>query len=92
MFADGVADCQRTFGKLPLDLPAGLECQQRMGESVISDRVARLYYFADDIRTLADVTPNQKECRVNIVVRQYVQQAKRVGIVRPIVVGERQLL
>ena len=63
-----------------------------MSEGVIAHDVSRFDDFAGNIGPLLHVASDQKKSRANVVLRQDFQQAQRVRIVGPVVIGERELL
>ena len=56
-----------------------------------ADHVARLNDLANDFGPLPHVAADQKKSRVNSVLREHLQQAQRVRVVRAVVIGEREL-
>ena len=90
--ADGVGQSAITIFELRLEFLRTLESQQRMSEGVVSDDVSGFHQFANDVWTLLHVAPDQKKCGVNIVPRQYFQQAQSMRIVGTVIVSKRQLL
>ena len=68
------------------------EDQQRMCEGVIANHVpgrATSRTISGRCRTYR---PIMKKCSAHIVLRQHFQQLQRVRIIRPVIVGERNLL
>ena len=65
--------------------------QQGMAECVIADRVSALGDFSNDVRPLAHISPNQEKRCPYLVPGKHIQQLQRVGIVRPVIEGERNL-
>src|SRR5258708_30637446 len=63
-----------------------------MGEGVVSDNMSSLHQFANDVRPLLHVAPDQKKRGVKIVAGQHVQQALGMGVVGSVIVRKRQLL
>src|ERR1035441_11077884 len=63
-----------------------------MRESVGAYNMASLDDLTRDLGTLAHVTSDQKKSCAHVVFRQYLEQAQRVRIVGPVVIGERELL
>ena len=63
-----------------------------MGRRVIADYVTSLCNGAHDIGPLPHVTANHEKCCAYLMSRQHFQELQRVGIIRPVVVGESNLL
>ena len=61
-----------------------------MREGVVADDVACIYDLAGDVRALLNVASDQKKSCVHLVLRENLQKAQGVGIVRAVVVGERE--
>src|SRR5208283_578948 len=91
MFSDSVFKCSATAGQFSPDCSLALEGQQGMGEGVISNNVAGLHNFADDFGLLLNVASDEKESCVHVLPGEDFEQAQRVWIVGPVVVGEREL-
>ena len=62
--------------------------QQRMRHSVVADQMPSRSHRASNLRALLDKSSNHKKCRADSVLRQHLQQAISVGIIRSVV--ERQ--
>src|SRR5271166_4367000 len=80
------------IGQLGAGLRFRLENEQWMRYRVIADDVSRRRDGARDVGPLANITSDHEERRRHVVLRQHVEQVKRVRIVRPIIIGERNLL
>ena len=57
---------------------------------MVPNCVPRLRNFTRNIRPLLHISPNQKESRFHIFLRQGVQQSQRMRFIRPVVVSQRQ--
>src|ERR1035441_5704396 len=79
-------------GQLRARLRRRLEDEQRMCERVIADDVSRLDHRGRNIRTLPHVAADHEERCPHTVLDQDIKQPQRVRIVRPVIVGERDLL
>ena len=91
MFANRVGDGFLAVGQLLPEFCLALNGKQRMGEGVIADGVASLGYLAGDVRTLLDVASDQKKSCRHTMPGEDVQQTQRMRVIRPVVVGEREL-
>ncbi len=92
MFPDGVRQCALAGGDFFADFRARFEDEQRMTEAVVSHYMSGADDFADDIGPLLNIASYQKESRSNFMPCQNFQQPERVRIVRPIIIGQRELL
>ena len=63
-----------------------------MRERVIADDMSRLRHRARNIGTLLHVAADHEERRPRTVLRQHIEQPQRMRIVRPVVVGQGDLL
>src|SRR5205823_6448744 len=62
-----------------------------MAERVIANDMPAFRDFCHDIRPLANVAPNKKKRRADIMLREDIEQLERMRIVWAIIKGERNL-
>src|ERR1700732_4573423 len=62
-----------------------------MAESMVADHVPGLSQLAHDIRPLLHVAPDKKKRCLHIMLGKGFEQAKRMRVIRTIVVSQRQL-
>jgi hypothetical protein len=65
--------------------------QQGVTECVIADRVSALGNFSNDVRPLAHISPDQEKGCPHLVPGKHIEQLQRIGIIRSVVEGERNL-
>ncbi len=92
MLADGVLQSLMAVGELRARLGCRFENEQRMRERVIADDVSCLRHRARNIGALLHVAADHEKRCSHIVLRQHVEQLQRVRIVRPVIVGQGDLL
>jgi len=63
-----------------------------MGEGVIANDMSRLRYRARNIGKQLHVAADHEERRPHTMLRQHIEQLQRVRIVRPVIVGQGDLL
>ena len=63
-----------------------------MGEGVVANYMPLLCNLGDNIRPMAHISANQKECGMNVMHRQNVEQIQSMRIVWPIIEGQSDLL
>src|ERR1700675_1996006 len=70
----------------------GFKDEQRMCEGVIADDMSRLRHRARNIGTLLHVAADHEERRPRTTLPESIEQPHSVRIVRPVVVGQSDLL
>src|SRR6266498_1773941 len=92
MLANSARDGFTTLLKLLANRGERFEREKGMCERVIADHVAAFPHFQGNIRPSPNVTSDHKERRMNVVLRQNVEQMHGVRVVWPVVEGQRNLL
>src|ERR1039458_1856282 len=92
MLADCVLQNLMAIDKLRARLRCRFEDEQRMRERVIADDMSRLRHRARNVGALLHVPADHEERRPHTVLRQHFQQLESMRIVRPVIVGQSDLL
>jgi len=91
MLADCVLQRLAAVEELLARLRFRLEDEPRMREGVIADDMSCLRYCAGNVGALPHIAADHEERCLHAMLRQHVEQVKRVRIVRPVVVGQGDL-
>src|SRR5262249_53905640 len=89
--SNGIFQSLATILQLLAQLGSRKKNQVGMAVAVIADRMPRIVNGSRDLRPLAYEFPDQEKGGFGSVAGQYVEQATRMGVVGPVIVGQRNL-
>ena len=90
--AESVFQSRTCHPQLLADLAGRPEQQHRMRPSMVSHHMARFANAPDQRNSFTRESPDNKECRVNLMPRENIQKLLRACVIRPVIIGQSQFV